>query len=109
MFRSRTFWAIILGVVSSILIFLARIDLAYSPLWGKISHALTTPGAHFATWLYPSGGETVGWARLWRTLAIACNFVVYAFFWYACIWLTSYFRARQHPYESGNTLVPPGI
>lgn len=109
MFRSRTFWAIVLGVVSTILIFLARMDLGYSPWWIKISYALTTPGSHFVTWLYPAGGDAGNWVRLWRGLAIGCNFVVYAFFWYACIWLTGYFRARRHPYDHENTLVPPSI
>ena len=32
-----------------------------------------------------------------------------SFFWFACIWITSYFRERQHPYDRQSTLVPPSL
>ena len=85
MFRSKVFWGFVLGVVTSVLIFEGRVNLAYSSLWSRALEAITVPGAHFANAIFPSGVPEGGWAKFWSGLAIAVNFMVYAFFWYACM------------------------
>jgi hypothetical protein len=109
MFRSKIFWGGVLGVVTSALIFEGRIDLGYSPLWNRVSGVLTVPGTRFANAVFSSGVPDWIWANFWSGLAIACNVVVYAFFWCVCIWITSYFRERQHPYDREGTLLPPSL
>jgi hypothetical protein len=107
MFRSKILWAILLAVISSLLIVEAKTNLPFNPVRTRILDAVATPGAYFAALLYPPGIPTGGGSRIWVALALTFNFLVYAFFWYACIWITSYLRARQHPYDRGHTLVPP--
>ena len=109
MFRSKIFWGSLLAVVTSILIFEGRINLGYSPLWSRVLEILTVPGTRFANAIFSSGVPSGIWAKFWSGLAIAGNFVVYAFFWYACLWIASYFRERQHPYDRQPTLVRPSL
>lgn len=109
MFRSKILWGCVLGVVSSVLILEGRINLGYSPLWSRVLETLTVPGTRFANAIFSSSVPGGIWAKLWSALAIAGNLVVYAFFWYACIWIASYFRQRQHPYNRQPTLVPPSL
>jgi len=107
MFKSKILWAFILGVVTSVLLLEAKINLAYSPLWTRILEALTAPGTHLVDALNKPGGLMAGWSRFWAVLAFTCNFLIYTIFWYAVIWITGYARSRQHPYDRENTLVPP--
>jgi hypothetical protein len=109
MFRSKIFWGSVLGVATSVLIFEGRINLGYSPLWNRVAEALTVPGTRFANAIFSSGVPSGIWVKVWSALAVACNLVVYAFFWYACIWVASYLRQRQHPYDRQSTLVPPSL
>jgi hypothetical protein len=106
MLRSKILWAIVLAVFTSVLIFEARTSLQFSPLGNRILHAVATPGAYFVGMLHPPDLLAGGWGRWSGAIARTCNFLVYLFFWYACIWMTSYFRTRRHPYDRGNTLVP---
>ena len=107
MLKSKLLWAFVLGVVTSVLVFEAKINLAYSPLWTRVLYALAAPGTHLVGALNTLGALTESWTRFWRVVAFACNFLIYVFFWYACIWITSYARGRRHPYDRENTLVPP--
>lgn len=109
MFRSKILWGSVLGVVTSVLTFEGRIKLGYSPLWSRVLELLTVPGTHFANAIFSSGVPGGIGAKVWVALAIACNLVVYAFFWYACIWIASYLRRRQHPYDRQSTLVPRSL
>jgi hypothetical protein len=109
MLRSKILWAFVLGVVTSVLIIEGRLNLGYNPLLSRAIEALTVPGTHFANSIFPSGIPEGGWGKFWSALAITCNFAIYAIFWYACIWLTSYFRERRHPYDRQHTLVPPSL
>ncbi len=109
MLRSKLLWAIVLAVVTSVLIVKARSNLQFSLLGSRIVHAVATPGAYFVGRLHPPDLLAGRWGRWSVALALTCNFLVYAFFWYTCIWTTSYLRARQHPYDRGNTLVPRGF
>jgi hypothetical protein len=104
MLRSKLLWAIVLAVVSTVLIVEARSNLQFGPLGSRIVHAVATPGAYFVGRLHPPDLLAGRWTRWSVALALTCNFLVYAFFWYACIWMTSYFRTRRHPYDRGNTL-----
>ena len=105
MFKTRTFWAIVLGVMTSVLIFEARINFSDNPLFIRAANTLSAPGAHVVTALDSRAGSLAGWARLWQATSIASNFLIYAFFWYACIWTIGYLRARQYPYDRQNTLL----
>lgn len=105
MFRSKIFWGSVLGVVTSVLLFEGRIKLGYNPLWRRVTEVLTLPGTRFANAIFPSGVPDGGWGQVWSGLAIACNLLVYAFFWFGCIWIVSYFRERQHPYDRQSTLI----
>jgi drug/metabolite transporter (DMT)-like permease len=109
MLRSKLLWAIVLAVVTTVLIVEARSNLQFSPLGSRIVHAVATPGAYFVGRLHPPDLLAGRWTRWSAALARTCNFLVYAFFWYACIWMTSYLRARQHPYDRSNTFVPRGF
>jgi hypothetical protein len=109
MFRSKILWAIVLGVVTSVLILEARINLGYSPVGTRILYALAAPGTHFVGMLNTPGSLTEGWTRFWRVVAFTCNLLLYIFFWYAWIWIASYLRERQHPYDRESTLVPPSL
>ncbi len=106
MFRTRIFWAIVLGVVTSVLIFEARTNLPYGEVGGKILSGLVAPGARLVAAVNTPGTLLEGWARFWSGLALACNFLTYLFFWYACIWTVGYLRSRRHPYDREATLVP---
>lgn len=109
MFRSKIFWGSVLGVVTSVLLFEGRINLRYSPVWSRVLEVLAAPGTRFANAIFSSGVPDGSWAKVWSGLAIACNLMVYAFFWFGCIWMASYFRERQHPYERQSTLMPPSF
>lgn len=109
MFRSKIFWGAFMGVITSILIIEGKINLAYSALWSRASEVLTMPGTRFANAIFSSGIHDGIWEKFWSALAIACNLLVYAFFWYVFIWIASYFRERQHPYDRQSTLVPPSL
>ena len=105
MFRSKIFWGSVMGVVTSVLIFEGKINLGYSPVWSRVWEVLSVPGMRFANAIFSSGIHEGIWGKVWGGLAIACNLMVYAFFWYACIWITSYFRERRHPYDRQSTLL----
>lgn len=105
MFRSKLFWGSVLGVVTSVLLFEGRIKLGYSPMWSRVTGMLAVPGTRFANAVFSSGVPDGAWAKFWLGLAIGCNFVVYAFFWFGCIWMVSYLRERQHPYDRQSTLI----
>ena len=109
MFRSKIFWGSVLGVVTSVLLFEGKIRLGDSPLWSKVTAVLAIPGTRFANAVFSSGVPAGNWATFWSALAIACNLMVYAFFWYGCIWMASYFRELQHPYDRQSTLMPPSL
>jgi len=109
MLRSKILWGFVLGVMTSVLLFEARINLGDSPIWSRAVEVLGAAGTHFANAIFPSGVPTGGWGKFYSGLALTCNFLVYAFFWYSCIWITSYFRERQHPYDRQSTLVPPSF
>ncbi len=109
MFRSKLFWGLVLGVITSVLIFEGKMNLGDSTFWSRSIEVLTAAGTRFANAIFASGIPEGGWRKFYDALALICNFVVYAFFWYACIWLTSYFRERQHPYDRQHTLVPPSL
>ena len=110
MFRAKTFWAVVLGIVSYVLIFEAKTKLGYGAVGGRILNALVIPGPYVVTFLYPPSSAAGNWTRFLRALAIACNFLTYAFFWYVCIWIASYFRKSRHPYDhEGSNLVPPRV
>jgi len=109
MFRSKIIWGFVLGVVTSVLIFEGRINLGYSPLWSKVSEVLTVPGTRFANAVFSSSVLNEIFGKFWSTLAIACNLMVYAFFWYGCIWIAGYLRERRHPYDRQPTLLPPSV
>jgi hypothetical protein len=109
MFRSKILWAIVLGLVTSVLILKARMNLGYSPAGTRILYALYAPGTHFVGMLNTPGALAEGWTRFWRVIAFTCNLLIYVFFWYACIWFAGYFRERQNPYDRGSTLVPPSL
>jgi len=104
MLKTRTFWAIVLGVITCVLLFEAKNYAGYSPLATRAVDVLTTLGTHVAAAVYPPGSSTLLSAQFWEGLSLSCNFLFYAFFWYFCIWLIGYLRARQHPYDRGNTL-----
>jgi hypothetical protein len=108
MFRSKLLWALVLGVATSILLLEAKIHLGYNPWETRILGVLAAPGTHLATALNQPGVLLAGWSKFWAGLAFACNLLIYVFFWYACIWIFSYRRHRQEPYDhEGNTLVRP--
>ena len=109
MFKSKTLWALVLGVATSVLLFEAKIHLGYNPWETRILGVLAAPGVHLVTALDTPGAILAGWTRFWAALAFTCNLLVYAFFWYACIWIIGYRRHRQEPYDHENTLVPPMI
>jgi len=109
MLRSKILWAFVLGVVTCVALFEAKINLGYSPLWSRVADVLQAPGTHFANSVFTSGVPTGGWGRFFAALVTSCNFLVYAIFWYACLWIAGYLRARQNPYERQSTLVPPSL
>src|SRR5258708_36777117 len=98
-----------MGVVTSVLIFEGRINLGYSPLWSRVSEVLTVPGTRFANAIFSSGVHDGIGAKFWSALAIACNLMVYAFFWNGCIWVASYFVSRQLPYDRQIPLLPAAL
>ena len=108
MLRSKLLWAFVLAVLTSMLLFEARTNLVVGALGGRLIHAVAAPGTYIVASIHTDifGGH---WPQIAALLAFACNFLVYLFFWYACIWIIGYLRSRQHPYERQNTLVPPGI
>jgi len=109
MFRSKIFWGLFLGVVSSVSIFEGKTNLAYSPVWTRVIEVLNVPGTHFANSMFPSGIPAGGWGKFYSALAIGCNYIAYAIFWFAFLWVVAYFRERQHPYDRQHTLVPPTL
>ena|SRR5215470_10837882 len=104
MLKTRTFWAIVLGVITCVLLFEAKNYASYSPLATRAMEILTAPGTRVVAAVYPPGSSTLLSVQFWEGLSLSCNFLLYAFFWYICIWFISYLRARQHPYDRGNTL-----
>jgi hypothetical protein len=107
MFKSKTLWALVLGVATSVLLLEAKIHFGYNPWETRILGVLAAPGTHLVTVLDTPGTLLAGWSKFWAGLAFACNLLIYSFFWYACIWIFGYRRSRQEPYERENTLVPP--
>lgn len=99
----------VLGIITSALLFEARINLGYNPVSSRILEALTLPGTYFVGMLNAPGSLIGGWTRLLAVLGFACNLVVYFIVWYAFIWVVGYLRARQHPYDRESTLVPPSL
>ena len=109
MLKSKIFWAFFLGVVTSVLLLEAKINLGYSPVWTTVVGALSLPGARMVSALNTPGALMAGWTRFWAGLAFTCNLLIYSFFWYACIAIISSALARRHPYERESTLVPPSF
>lgn len=107
MLKSKLLWAIILAIATSVLLVEAKIHFGYSPLETRIFGVLTAPGTHLATSLNQPGVLLSGWQRFWTGLAFACNLVIYILFWYICVGIATYSRARKQPYDHDNTLVPP--
>lgn len=107
MLRSKLLWAIILGIATSVLLVEAKIHYGYSPLETRIAGVLTAPGTHLATSLNQPGVLMSGWQRFWTGLAIACNWVIYVFVWYILLWIVTFRRAHQNPYDHQDTMVPP--
>jgi hypothetical protein len=107
MLKSKLLWAFVLGVATSVLLLEAKIHLGYNPWETRALGVLGAPGTHLVTALNQPGVLLAGWTKFWAGLAFACNLLIYAFFWHACIWLFSYRRHRQEPYDRENTLVPP--
>lgn len=107
MLKSKFLWAIILGIVTSVLLVEAKIHFGYSPWETRIFGMLTAPGTHLATSLNQPGALMNGWERFWRGLALTCNLIIYVIFWYLFICIVGYRRSRQQPYDHENTLVPP--
>ena len=75
MFKTKIVWALVLGVVTSVLLREARINLAYSPLWRRIPHALTAAGTHLVAALNTPGALLGGWTRFWAAVAFTCNLI----------------------------------
>lgn len=107
MFKTKIVWALVLGVATSVLLREARINLAYSPLWRRIPHALTAAGTHLVAALNTPGALLGDWTRFWAAVAFTCNLLIYVLFWYALFGTIGYLRGRQNPYDRQNTLVPP--
>lgn len=107
MFKSKILWALVLGVASSVLLLKAKVNLADSPLWSRIPHALTAPGTRFVAALDTPGTLLQGWTRFWAAVAFTCNSLIYVFFWHSIFRTIGYLRGRQNPYNRQNTLVPP--
>ena len=107
MLRSKLLWALVLGVATSVLLWEAKIHFGYNPWETRIDGVLAAPGAHLVTALNQPGVLLAGWTKFWVGLAFACNLLIYAFFWYACIWILGSLRHRQQPYDGDNTFVPP--
>ncbi len=107
MLKSKTLWALVLGVATSVLLFEAKIHLDYNPWETRILGVLAAPGTHLVTALNQPGVLLAGLTRFWVGFAFTCNLLIYAFFWYACIWILVSRRHRQQPYNRDNTLVPP--
>jgi len=106
MLKSKLLWAFVLAVATSGRLLQAKVHLGYNPLETRILYALAAPGTHLVGALNTPGSLTESWTRFWGVVAFTCNFLIYAIFWYACIWITTYARARKHPYDRENTLVP---
>ncbi len=107
MFTSKVFWAIVLGIITSVLLLEAKINLAFSALRARALQMLAVPGAHFVTAITSRAGLETSGTRFWGAVAFACNLLCYFVFWYACIWLAGYLRARRHPYDRQSTLIQP--
>src|SRR6516162_9033977 len=109
MFRSKMFWGSVLGVLTSLLIFEGRTNLGYSSLWSRALEVLTVPGARFANAAFSSGVPNWIWENFWSVLAIACNLIVYVLFWCGLLWIASYCREREHPYDQQSALMPANL
>lgn len=107
MFKSKILWALVLGVATSVLLLEAKIHFGYNPWETRILGVLAAPGTHLVTALDTPTTILAGWTRFWAAIAFTCNLLIYAFFWYICIWVFGYRRSRQEPYDRENTLVPP--
>jgi hypothetical protein len=105
MFKSKILWALVLGVVTSVLLREAKINLAYSPLWSRIPHVLTAPGTRLVAAINMPGTLMEGSTRFWAVLAFSCNLLIYMIFWYVLLRMIGYFRGRQNPYERQNTTI----
>jgi len=105
MFKTRTFWAIVLAIITSILVLETKLNFSGNALWLRAASVLSTPGARVVAALDSPGSALQGWARFWQTTALVCNFLVYAIFWYVCVWLVGYFRSRRHPYDRQPTML----
>ena len=108
MFKSKILWALVLGVATSVLLLEAKMHLGYNPWETRILGVLAAPGTHLVTALDTASTPLASWTRFWTGLAFACNLLIYAFFWFICIWIFGSLRHRQEPYDDhDNTLVPP--
>jgi len=107
MFKSKMLWALVLGVLTSVLLFEAKIHFGYNPWETRIHGVLAAPGTHLVTALDTPGTFFAGRTRFWAGLAFGCNLVTYAFFWYICLWILGSLRHRQEPYDHEDTLMPP--
>ena len=105
MFKSKILWALVLGVVSSVLLREAKINLAYSPLWSRIPHVLTAPGTRLVAAINMPGTLMEGSTTFWAVLAFSCNLLIYIIFWYVLLRMIGYFRGRRNPYERQNTTI----
>jgi|SRR5215469_838056 len=107
MIKSKIIWALVLGVVTSVLLREARMNLADSPQWRRIPHTLAAPGTHLVAALNTPGTLMGGSTRFWGAVGFACNLMIYLLFWYALLSTIAYLRGRRNPYDRQNTLVPP--
>src|SRR5437667_10324906 len=107
MFKSKILWALVLGVVTSVLLREVKINLAYSPLWSRIPHVLTAPGTRFVAAINMPGTLMAGSTRLWAGVAVTCNLLVYILFWYGLLRMIGYVPGRRTTSARPHPVVPP--
>lgn len=93
--KRRLLLSLALGIATSFLVGLTKY-LPYTETRDAITDALTLPGGFIAGLIYPEGIHTGHGAPNWALLAGVSNFVVYVFFWYACLEIIWRVRGRRH-------------
>lgn len=94
MLRHRLLLALTLGFATQFFVGLAATYLPYSQTRDTVLDALSVPGALIAGLVYPQGVHTGGGARYWGLMVRVSNLFTYVLFWYACIQIVEYFRAK---------------
>ena len=105
MLRTRILWSIALGVLTSVVVAVAASTLPYSQARDRVIDAFAIPGAFIVGLVYPQGVHTGGGIRYWGALVLACNFLIYVLFWYACLCARALFRKGKHSYDGGDVPV----